>query len=328
MSELRQDPITHDWVIINPERAKRPDDASAQPWLCPFCPGNEHLTPEPTDCFMDGEQWSVRAVPNKFPALDTQRQATSLNEQLSAGWRRLPGYGYHEVIIETPDHQQTLATLPQSQVQKIVEMYLNRYRVLANADSSVRQVVLFRNHGRRAGTSLAHPHSQIVATPVVSPETRWRLSEEIEFFDATGCCGLCQMLEKELQAGARIVDSGDRFVALAPYASRVPYHIQIIPRRHSSRFLEIEAGEIEHLAVALSHTLGALHRLLNDPDHNLVLVTPPLDQVHRLASHWFLDVVPRLTTPAGFELGSRIVVNIQTPEQAAAELRACVTGNV
>ena len=135
------------------------------------------------------------------------------------------------------------------------------------------------------------------------------------------------MLEKELQAAVRVVDSNDRFVALAPYASRAPYHIQIIPRRHCFTFLEIEAAEVGRLAVALSRALGALHRLLNDPDYNLVLVTPPLDQVHRLASHWFIDVIPRLTTPAGFELGSRIVVNIRTPEQAALELRACVTGS-
>lgn len=321
MSELRQDPLTRDWVIINPERAKRPEDTTTQPSLCPFCPGNEYLTPQPTDCFMDGDRWSVRAVPNKFPALDTQQPLTSITEEASSGWRRLAGYGYHEVIIETPDHRQSLATLTQAQVHKVVEMYLRRYRALATADGAIRQVVVFRNHGRRAGTSLTHPHSQIVATPVVSPETRWRLSEEIEFFDATGSCGLCRILEKELQAGVRVVESSDRFVSLAPYASRVPYHIQIIPRRHCSTFLEIEPAEVGQLAVALSHSLGALHRLLNDPDYNLVLVTPPLDQVHRLASHWFIDVIPRLTTPAGFELGSRIVVNTRTPEQAAAELR-------
>jgi UDPglucose--hexose-1-phosphate uridylyltransferase len=327
MSELRQDPITHDWVIINPERAKRPQDASSQGSICPFCPGNEHLTPKPTDCFMDGKQWSVRAVPNRFPALDTERQLPSLSERVTSGWRQLPGYGYHEVIIETPEHRQALPTLPQNQLEKVVEMYVRRYRALGGADAAVRQVVVFRNHGRRAGTSLAHPHSQIVATPVVAPETRRRLSAEIEFFDATGSCGLCYTLETELQAAARIVDSNDRFVALAPYASRAPYHIQIIPRRHSSNFVEIEPMEIGRLAAALGRALGALYRRLNDPDYNLVLVTPPLDQVHRFANHWFIDVMPRLTIPAGFELGSRIVVNIQTPEQAALELRSCLTGS-
>jgi UDPglucose--hexose-1-phosphate uridylyltransferase len=322
MSELRQDLITHDWVIINPERGKRPKDTETQASLCPFCPGNEHLTPEPTDCFMEGSRWSVRAVPNKFPALGARLPLVPLDQPLPSGWRRLQGAGYHEVIIETPDHEQSLGTLPEIQVRKVVEMYLRRFRALANAESAVRQVVVFRNHGRRAGTSLKHPHSQIVAIPVVAPETRWRLSEEIEFFDATGNCGVCQVLEKELQAGLRVVKSSDHFVALAPYASRVPYHIQVIPRRHCSTFLEIEPAEIEQLASELSRALGALHRLLKDPDYNLVLVTPPLDQVHRLASHWFIDIVPRRTTPAGFELGSRIVINTQTPEHAAAELRA------
>lgn len=135
------------------------------------------------------------------------------------------------------------------------------------------------------------------------------------------------MLEKELRANLRVVHSNEGFVTVAPFASRVPYHLQIIPRRHCPTFLEIEPAEIEQLAIAFSRVLGALHSLLGDPDYNLVLVTPPLDQVHRLASHWFIDIVPRITTPAGFELGSRIVVNIRTPEQAAAELRARIVSD-
>ncbi len=320
MSELRQDPITHDWVIINPDRAKRPEDKGATSPACPFCPGNEHLTPEPVDCFTDGDRWTVRVVPNKFPALSPQSQAVEAIAG-KAGWRRIPGYGYHEVIIDSPDHQLSIGTLPEQHVRKIVEMYLRRYHAMCGAEGPVRQVVLFRNHGRRAGTSLAHPHSQIVATPVVSPEIRWRLSEEMEFFDATGRCGLCHVLEKELAAGVRIVHVTQHFVTLVPYAARVPYHIQLIPRRHHPTFAEVRPAELDELAQHLNRALGIYRRRLHDPDYNLVVVTPPLDQLHRLANHWFVDVLPRTTTPAGFELGSRINVNIQTPEQAAAELR-------
>ena len=186
----------------------------------------------------------------------------------------------------------------------------------------MRQVVLFRNHGLRAGTSLDHPHAQIIATPVVAPETRWRLAEEIEFFDTMGTCGLCHVLEKELAGGERIVLAGEHFVTIAPYASRVQYHLQIIPRRHTPAFSEVLESELDELAAHLGRVLGVLHRLLDDPDYNLVVVTPPLDQIHRHANHWFIDVLPRLSTPAGFELGSRISINVQMPEQAAAELRA------
>jgi UDPglucose--hexose-1-phosphate uridylyltransferase len=321
MSQLRQDPVTHDWVIINPDRAKRPEDTGAAETLCPFCPGNEHLTPEPVDCIEDEGHWTVRVVPNRFPALTASLQAPASVESLPGSWRHLPGYGYHEVIIESPHHRLSTGTLPESQVVKVIDAYLRRYRALSTREG-VRQIVLFRNHGRRAGTSLAHPHSQIVATPVVAPETRWRLSEEIEFFDSTGKCGICHVLDEELVSAARIVYATRHFATLVPYAARVPYHIQIIPRRHSPTFLEVDPAECGELARHLSHGLGTLFNLLHDPDYNLVVVTPPLDQVHRLANHWFIDVLPRLTIPAGFELGSRIIVNIQTPERAAEELRA------
>jgi UDPglucose--hexose-1-phosphate uridylyltransferase len=322
VAELRQDPVTRDWVIINPERARRPGDEEAGGERCPFCPGNEDLTPSAVDVMSDESgRWSVRAVPNRYPALGGTAGDVG-QRQVEAGWRVMPGYGHHEVIVETPDHDSGLGTMPVSQVRAVLEMYVRRYRALARVDGRVRQVVLFRNHGRRAGTSLAHPHAQIVATPVVAPETRWRLAEEIGFFDATGKCGLCHVLERELEAGQRIVYASKQFVTLAPFASRVPWHLQIVPREHCPSFLEADAAALDDLAPHLRAVLGALRRRLGDPHYNLVVVTPPLDEVHRHANHWFIEIVPRLTTPAGFELGSRIVINIQTPEAVATELRA------
>ena len=322
MAELRQDPITRDWVIINAERAQRPRDTGSGGARCPFCPGHETLTPSNVDALADeAGRWMVRAVPNMFPALGAV-ETEFAHRHVAEGWHHLPGYGHHEVIIETPDHNASIGTMPTAQLRQALEMYVRRYRALAAADGRVRQVVLFRNHGPRAGTSLTHPHAQIIATPVVAPETRWRLAEEIAFFDASGSCGMCQVMEREIAGGTRIVRAGERFVTLAPYAARVAYHLQIVPRRHCPTFLEVEAGELDELAGHLGMVLGALHRLLENPDYNLVVVTPPLDQVHRHANHWFIDIVPRLTTPAGFELGSRIVINTKKPEQAAAELRA------
>jgi len=322
MAELRQDPITRDWVIVNAERAHRPRDTGAGGARCPFCPGHEALTPASVD-ELAGEagRWMVRAVPNMFPALGSV-ETEFVHRQVAEGWHHLPGYGHHEVIIETPDHDTSIGSMPPTQLRQALEMYIRRYRALAAMDGRVRQIVLFRNHGARAGTSLTHPHAQIVATPVVAPETRWRLAEEIAFFDTSGTCGMCHVVEQELVSATRIVLAGERFVTLAPYAACVPYHLQIVPRRHCPTFLEVEAGELDELAGHLGNVLGALHRLPENPDYNLVVVTPPLDQVHRHANHWFIDIVPRLTTPAGFELGSRIVINTITPEHAAAELRA------
>jgi len=327
MSELRQDPITHDWVIVNPERAKRPRDGEGGAQTCPFCPGNESHAPDETDRLIDAEgRWTVRAVQNRFPTLDIERRAVVRYEEVPEGWRRLPAFGQHEVIIESREHAATLASLPVAALRTVLEMWVRRYRVFASLTGVARQVVLFKNQGARAGTSLAHPHAQIVATPVVSPEVRWRVQEEVARFDATGQCAMCRVCARERASGTRLVHHSAHFMTLAPYASRVPNHLQIVPQRHAPSFAEVKTVELDDLATHLSAVLGALHAELGDPHYNLVVMTPPLDQVHRHANHWFIDVQPRVSLPAGFELGSRIVVNVRQPEEAARALRARLAG--
>jgi UDPglucose--hexose-1-phosphate uridylyltransferase len=322
VSELRQDPITRDWVIINPARALRPHDGGGDAVPCPFCPGHErHATAAVDSIEAPDGRWLVRALPNKFPVLSTPPQQTAGGASAGSG-RRLAGRGYHEVIVESPEHATTLGAMPVEQARRVLEMYARRYRALAERDGSVRQVVLFRNQGALAGTSLTHPHSQIVATPAVSPETRRRVNDEIAFFDEHGRCGLCRVLEDERAAAERVVLETACFVTLAPYASRNPYQLQIVPLRHRPSFAEVESGELDDLAHHLTHVVAALRACLGEPHYNLVVSSPPLDLVHRSASHWFIEILPRLTTPAGFELGSRIVVNVKVPEQAASELRA------
>jgi UDPglucose--hexose-1-phosphate uridylyltransferase len=326
MSELRQDPVTHDWVILSPERAQRPHDAPGAAAPCPFCAGNEHLTPESVDRIdaPDG-RWLVRAIANRYPVLGGAGAQTA-GEEMPNGWRRMPGLGRHEVIVETPEHAAPPGVMPVAQARRVLEMYLRRYRALVTEGGRLRQIVLFRNHGARAGTSLAHPHSQIVATPAVSPETRRRAMDEIAFFDEVGRCGLCTVLGRERAARERVVHESGRFACIAPYAPRNAWQLQIVPLRHTPSFAEATAEELDDLAAHLTLVLAALRRQLGDPDYNLVVATPPLDLVHRSASHWFIEVLPRLTTPAGFELGSGIVVNVQTPEAAAEALRGELRG--
>lgn len=326
MSELRQDPITRDWVIINPARALRPRDGGGGDAACPFCRGNERLAPAPLDSIEEADgNWLVRALPNKFPVLSSPPGECAVASHSGPG-RWLAGRGYHEVIVESPDHTATLGSMPVEQTRRVLEMYSRRYRALAVRDPGVRQVVLFRNQGARAGTSLTHPHSQIVATPAVSPETRRRVNDEIAFFDEHGRCGLCRVLGDERSAGERVVLESARFVSFAPYASSNPYQLQIVPRRHSPTFLEVDAEELDDLAGHLARVVAALRACVAEPHYNLVVSGPPLDVVHRSANHWFIELLPRLTTPAGFELGSRIVVNVKAPEQAASELRAALGG--
>ena len=325
MSELRQDPITRDWVIINPARALRPHDGGGgDAAACPFCRGNERLAPAPLDSIEEADgSWLVRALPNKFPVLSSPPGKNAVAPHSGPG-RWLAGRGYHEVIVESPDHAATLGSMPAEQTRRVLEMYSRRYRALAVRDPGVRQVVLFRNQGARAGTSLTHPHSQIVATPAVSPATRRRVNDEIAFFDEHGRCGLCRVLGDERAAGERVVLESARFVSFAPYASSNPYQLQIVPLRHSPSFLEVDADELDDLAGPLRGFVAALRACVAELHYTLVVSSPPLDVVHRSANHWFIELFPRLTTPAGFELGSRIVVNVKAPEQAASELRAAL----
>lgn len=322
MSELRQDPVSRDWVIVSPERAHRPHEAKlAASRECPFCPGQESSTPRVIFSINDDEGlWQLRVVPNRFPALKHH----SAIPRLTGGpwsWPRLPGYGSHEVVIESRDHGTTLGLMSLTEARRLLEAYVRRYRDLAASDSRLRQIIVFRNHGERAGASIEHPHSQIIATPVVSPFTRRRTLDEIAFFDTTGRCGHCHQLLRERRSQVRLVLESDRFVSYAPFASSGPYRLVVVPRRHTPSFADILEDELDDLAEHVSRVLKAIYHLLSDPAYNLVITSPPLDLIHAGASHWAIDIVPRLTTPAGFEMGSGILVNTKPPEVAAAELR-------
>ena len=324
MSELRQDPITADWVILSPGRAARPKDPRGnEPSSCPFCPGNEQRTGGAIDQIdrTDG-RWQVRTVANKFPLLDPSPAAVA--PLATAGGLLLSGHGAHEVIVETPDHHAHLGVMPAADARQALAMYVSRYRALAEREPSFSQVVLFRNHGERAGTSLAHPHAQIAAVPVVSPVVRQRVACQVDYFDTHRSCGTCDLLQRELQQQERVVLKSSAFVSLVPFAAAAPYQLHVIPRHHAPSLDEIDEGALDDLALHLSLVLGALRSALDDPHYNLVFLCAPLDLVHRRATHWIIDIRPRLTTPAGFEFGAGIAVNSQPPEGAAALLRAAL----
>lgn len=320
MSEFRQDPVTREWVIVVPERARRPHQhAQGTAAACPFCPGSEGVAGTAVTQIDDGSGgWFVRVIENRFPILD--REVVQPRSGRAATWRRLPGSGRHEIVIDSPKHTATLGTLDANQIRRLLGVYIDRIRALALVDG-IREIVVFRNHGAQAGASLRHPHSQIIATPVISPVTRRRIMDEIAFFDDYGECALCRALEDERAARSRLVHESRSFVTYAPFASRTSHQMRIVPRRHCPRFEEIEPDELDDLASHLQRVFAALETELDNPDQNLVIASPPLDLVHRSASHWFIDVLPRLAIPAGFEIGSGIAVTTCAPEAAAAGLR-------
>ncbi len=326
MPELRQNFMTKEWVVIATERAKRPDQMAvkreAKPVVsfsekCPFCPGHESQTPPEILRLPDGDGWKARVVPNKFAALspDCLPERTIHRSRRSMG-----GFGEHDVIVETPDHSLSMAQMTDSQVADILRIYKIRYDQLS-LDPRVAQVTIFKNHGTDAGTSLEHPHSQMIATPVISYQIRQRFQEALRHHDDFGCCMFCQIIEEELQEQVRVIVASEHFVAVELFASPAPFFTHIYPRRHMASFGDISAKEIADLGRVLRIVLAKLYHGLQNPDFNFTIRTSPAECVGVRYFHWYMSVIPRLTRTAGFELGSGMFINTVIPEEAAEFLR-------
>lgn len=328
MSHLRYDVTTHDWVLFAPERARRPHDIQISPECgieasaCPFCPDNEGDTHSELLRIDDPDlpgAWSVRVVANKFPALTLEAGRGFIER--GRHFQEFDGYGAHEVIIESPDHLRPMALQSPAQIERVLAALQTRYRVLM-LDPRIRSIILFKNHGAPAGTSLRHPHWQIIATPLVPHLLRQKHAIATDYLDREFKCLHIVLLNEELSAGSRVLAQNDAFVALLPYASHLPYQVRILPRVFQASFSLATADELALLAALLKEVLGRLHIVLGDPAFNLTLVSPPIgDKDYFL---WHIDILPRLFIPAGFEMGSGMSINTVVPEDAAGELRAAI----
>ncbi|MGQ9500596.1 MAG: galactose-1-phosphate uridylyltransferase [Anaerolineae bacterium] len=332
MPELRQNLATKQWVIIAPERARRPQQflETYRPLTeehpehdpnCPFCPGSEDL-----ECEImrvpAGEEWQVRVVLNKYPALQKEGERVRSFDGVR---RRISGVGHHEVVIESPRHNSCSALDTPQHLSIVLQTLQSRCCELAH-DPRVEHIICFQNHGEHAGTSLLHPHSQIIALPVVPYEVRMRAEEARRYFDDTGTCVFCQMLHDELQTGERIIAENVSFVAFILYAALSPFHTWIVPRRHEASFLRASSTELADLGDILRRVLRKLYCGLRDPDYNYIIRTAPVRDPGHEYLHWYLTVVPRVTRAAGFELGSGMFINTTLPESAAAFLRSVRAG--
>lgn len=328
MPELRQNFFTKEWVVIATERAKRPEEMAVHRPVkvvrsfvetCPFCPGNESKTPPEImrAGATDGTDWAIRVVPNKFSALNREVQP---DRTVHRSRRTINGFGVHDVIIETPDHSQAMALMTDLEVADILRVYKARFAALS-ADPRIAQITIFKNHGADAGTSLEHPHSQLIATPVISLQVRQRFQEALRYYDDFGGCIFCEALQEELAEKERIVLATDHFVALETFASPAPFSTHIYPRRHMASFGDISEAELEDLGHVLRAILAKLYHGLANPDFNYTIRTAPAECVGVKYFHWYLSVIPRLTRVAGFELGSGMFINSVLPEAAADFLR-------
>lgn len=329
MSEMRFNPITLDWVIMAPDRALRPDDFHRQAVEspvrlphregCPFCTGNEALTPgEIARISAPDGSWLVRVIPNKYsvfdPSLDLQRKKNGT-------FRSMAAVGTHEVVVEHPRHDLDISEMDPAHLALVLRMYRERYQVL-RGNPLVESIVIFKNQGLRAGSSLEHAHSQITAAPVLSSQVCMRLQEARRFHELEGGCLYCAVMHDELLAEERIIEAGKGFVAFMPYASLSPYHTWIFPRKHQSAFDEISDVEIEELAGVLSRLLRRLKAAAGAPDYNITIRSAPVGEVISGCFHWYVSVVSRISQLAGFELGSGTYINSMRPERCAELLRS------
>ena len=329
MPELRKDPITARWVIISTERRKRPNAFRTDTLdtldeaVCPFCEGNEEYTPREVLSYrrnggvQNGPGWDVRVVPNKFPALQVEGDLDRQGEGL---FDKMNGVGAHEVIIESPDHLQTLAMLPVAAVERVLWAF--RERVLdLKQDTRFRYILIFKNHGAAAGASLAHPHSQLIALPIIPRNVRDEISGARQHFQQKERCVYCDIVRQELDQQTRVIAENADFVAVSPYAPRFPFEMWILPKRHGAHFEEAPRNEYESLARVLKETLQRMNRALETPPFNLIIHSAPFSENAGDFYHWHVEIIPKLTKVAGFEWGSGFYINPTAPEEAAEVLR-------
>ncbi|HCM36853.1 MAG: hypothetical protein A3J30_02370 [Candidatus Wildermuthbacteria bacterium RIFCSPLOWO2_02_FULL_47_9c] len=343
-SELRYDVVSKDWVVIATGRAKRPEDfrqrrrkVEEPRSQCPFCQLSKQGTP--TLIFVKGKRhsflparaggpaqagnhgvpkgWTTASLPNKFPAFIPSLKLQRREE--GELYHILNAVGFHEVVV-TRSHTRQVGQFSVSQTKELIDVFQERYLVLMK-EKFVRNIAIFQNHGVEAGASLAHPHSQIITTPLIDPDLRNALLTSERFFRKHKKCIYCVMGEWELRSKKRIVFENDDFLVLCPFASKAAFEIIISPKKHLPQFEQITEKEKLGLAEAFKIALSKLRRALADPAYNFYLHTAPIDGKKYDFYHWHWTILPKTATWAGFEIGTGMEISTIEPERAAEFLR-------
>lgn len=332
---MRKNPITGDWTIIATERARRPHKPTtedgplttgeARDPNCFFCYGNEHTTPPEVLVYREkpdlpnSSGWSLRVVTNKFSALNLDKefceeQDNSLNVCCYAR-------GTAEVVIESPHHSLNTALYPEQQIELLLRAYKERYITLAE-EPSIKYVTMFKNNGSPAGASLSHPHSQIIATPVVPPVIQDEVEGAKKYYKENKSCVYCDMVKNEIKDGSRIIYENDEFISFMPYASRSPFETWVMPKFHNDSYYKLTDRQLKSLSEVWKKVLYKIYIGLDNPPYNYFIHTSPVQEKTDKFYHWHMELIPKMTIMAGFELGTGMYINIAVPEQSAEYLRA------
>jgi UDPglucose--hexose-1-phosphate uridylyltransferase len=328
MPELRRDPVIGRWVIVSTERSRRPNaftlNRENQGTVhCPFCPGNEEKTPPelfaraPAGRAANTPGWTLRAVPNKYPALQIEGQLHRTGEDLLD---KMDGLGAHEVVIETEEHAKQLEDLPPERIAEVFAAFRGRILDLKN-DPRFEYILVFKNCGAAAGASLAHPHSQLIATPMVPQRVKQELRGAEEYYELKGRCIFCDIVRLERERKVRLVEENEDFIAIAPFASRFPFETWVLPKTHGSDFQSLTNVHMPALSRLMKSVLGRMNYVLDRPPYNFVIHTGPLKTQGLAHYHWHIELMPKVLQTAGFEWGSGFYINPTPPEQAALYLR-------
>ncbi len=331
MPELRKDPIIGRWVIISTERGKRPSDflishERRTGGFCPFCQGNEYTTPPEILAYRapqskaNGPGWSLRVVPNKFPALQIEGD---LNREGRGMYDAMNGIGAHEVIIESPNHDDTLSTMPLKRVEDVLWAFKDRIGDLKR-DFRFKYILVFKNFGLAAGATLDHSHSQLIALPIVPKRVREEVEGAYRHYQFRERCVFCDIIRQELDEKTRLINETADFIAVAPFTPRFPFETWILPKQHRASFENVQKPQVENLARILQDVLKRLDSVLEHPAYNFIIHSSPLQENHEEYYHWHVEIMPKLTRVAGFEWGSGFYINPTPPEEAAKFMREAV----
>ncbi len=325
MPQLRKDPIVGRWVVINSDHLKSPKDFFRedhkvyQGQVCPFCPGRESRTPPELDAVRLDENghWQVRTVPNKFPALVHEER---LEKEGMGMLDTISGYGAHEVVIETPDHNKQMADLTPGELALVFRQYQRRLRALAN-DARLKYIAIFKNFGVSAGATIEHSHSQIIALPMVPKSVLEEIQGAEHYHLTHGRCVFCDILQQEHQDKDRLVSTNNGFVSFCPFAPRYAFETWVMPQAHQANFIDLDEQGINDLAGHFSDIMNRMKRCLSNPSYNFYLHTAPMHYGRPNCYHWHIEIIPKLTRSIGFEWGTGLHIVPTFPHDAARFLR-------
>ncbi|MBI3631065.1 MAG: DUF4921 family protein [Candidatus Sungbacteria bacterium] len=325
ISELRQDVVSGDWVVIATGRAKRPHDFLNEPrppfrqpkQTCPFETLHaDALIVHASDGLGRGSRWWTQVIPNKYPAFGI---GVCGKRRWVGPYRWTEGVGAHEIVV-TRDHERSFAQMSDEEADLVVRAYQERYIRLQNEKCS-EYISIFHNHGRLSGATISHPHSQIVALPVIPPDVGRSLEGSVAYFQRHRSCVHCAVIRYELSVKERLVYENDTFLVIAPYASKTAFEMRIFPKAHCVHFADMDGAQLVGFANALRMALAKLYAGLKNPDYNFFLHTAPPGKRGEFSHyHWHMEILPKTAIWAGFEIGTGIEISTIAPEAAAAFL--------